>query len=75
MNPPILQPPRPDKPLILYLAIEKEVIGAMLAQEGDDKVEHVVYYLSEKLLSYEAQYELVEKACLAVITKALLIWG
>ena len=47
----------------------------MLAQEGNDKVEHAVYYLSKKLLPYEAQYELVEKACLAVITKALLIWG
>ena len=75
MNPPVLQPLRPGKPLILYLAIKKEAIGAMLAQEGDDKVEHVVYYLSEKLLHYEAQYELVKKACLAVIMKALLIWG
>ena len=73
MNPPVLQPLRPGKPLIFYLAIEKEAIGAKLAQEGDDKVEHVVYYLSKKLLPYEAQYELVEKTCLAIITKALLI--
>ena len=31
MNPPVLQPPKPGKSLILYLAIEKDAIGAMLA--------------------------------------------
>ena len=66
-NPPVLQPPRPDKTLTLYLAIEKEAVGAMLAQEGDDRIEHAVYYMSKKLLPYEAKYELVEKTCLAVI--------
>ena len=50
MNPPVLQPSKPRKSLILYLAIEKGAIGAMLAQESEEKVEHAVYYLSEKLL-------------------------
>ena len=50
MNPLVSQPPKPGKPLILYLAIEKGVIGAMLAQESEGKVEHEVYYLSKKLL-------------------------
>ena len=54
MNPPVLQPPKSWKPLILYLAIEKDAIGAMLAQEGKEKMEHAVYYLSKKLLPYEA---------------------
>ena len=31
MNLPVLQPPKSGKPLILYLAIEKDAIGAMLA--------------------------------------------
>ena len=66
MNPPVLQPPRPGRALILYLAIKKEAIGAMLAQENG-RVEHAVYYLSKKLLPYEANYSLVEKTCLAVI--------
>ena len=39
----------------------------MLAQEGEGKVEYAVYYLSKKLLQYEANYSLVEKTCLAVI--------
>ena len=67
MNPPVLQPLKPGKLFILYLAIEKDVIGAMLAQEGEEKAEHAMYYLSKKLLQYEANYSLVEKTCLAVI--------
>ena len=67
MNLLVLQPPKPGKPLILYLAIEKDAIGSMLAQEGKGKMEHAVYYLSKKLLQYEANYSLVEKTCLAVI--------
>ena len=67
MNPPVLQLPRPGKPLILYLTIEKEVIDMMLAQERDGRVEHIVYYLSKKYLPYEVNYSLVEKTCLAVI--------
>lgn len=67
MNPSVLQPPRPGKMLILYLVIEKEAMGAMLAQEDNGKVEHAVYYLSKKLLPYESNYSLVEKTCLAVI--------
>ena len=67
MNLIVLQPPRPGKPLILYLAIEKEAIGTMLAQEGDGRIEHAVYYLSKKFMPYEVNYSLVEKTCLAVI--------
>ena len=67
MNPPVLQPPRPGKPLILYLAIKKEAIGAMLAQEGDGRIEQAVYYLRNKFLPYEVNYSLVEKTCLAMI--------
>ena len=67
MNPPVLQPLRPGKVLILYLAIENDAIGEMLAQESGGKAEHAVYYLSKKLLPYEANYSLVEKTYLAVI--------
>ena len=66
MKLPMLQPPRMGKPLILYLAIEKEAVRAMLAQEDENGVEHAVYYLSKKFLSYEANYNLVEKTCLSV---------
>ena len=74
MNPPILQPPKPRKPLILYLEIEKGAIGAILAQESEGKVKHAVYYLSKKLLQYEANYSLVKKTCLVVIWATKKLW-
>ena len=50
--------------MILYLALEENAMGAMLAQEGPKGVEHAVYYLSKKFLLYEEKYNLVEKMCL-----------
>ena len=46
----LLKPPRQGKPLILYMALEENAMGAMLAQEGPEGVEHAVYYLSKKFL-------------------------
>ena len=57
MKPPVLKPPRPDRPLILYLAIESEALGAMMVQEDETGVEHAVYYLSKNMLLYEARYQ------------------
>ena len=48
VNPSILKPPKDGKPLILYLAIEPEALGAMLTQEDDVGVEHATCYLSKK---------------------------
>ena len=66
-SPPVLKPPRQYKPLILYLALEENAMGAMLAQEGSEGVEHAVYYLSKKFLPYEEKYDLVEKTYLIMI--------
>ena len=54
VKPPVLKPPRPGKPLILYLAIESEALGAMMVHADETRVEHAVYYLSKKMLPYEA---------------------
>ncbi|KAF5934569.1 hypothetical protein HYC85_030740 [Camellia sinensis] len=51
-NPPVLSPPEPGKPLILYLSVTETTMGCMLAQESDDKVERAIYYLSKKMLDY-----------------------
>ena len=63
----MLKLPRQVKPLILYLALEENTMGAMLAQEGPKDVEHTIYYLSKKFLPYEEKYNLVEKTCLIMI--------
>ena len=57
-SPPVLKPPRQGKPLILYLALEENAMGAMLAQERPEGAEHAVYYLSKKFLPYEEKYDL-----------------
>ena len=67
ISPPVLKPPRQGKPLILYLALEENAMGVMLAQEGPEGIEHAVYYLSKKFLPYEEKYNLVEKTCLIMI--------
>ena len=67
VKPPVLRPPRQGRPLVLYLAIEPEALGAMVVQADETGVEHAVYYLSKKLLPYEARYQEVEKICLAVV--------
>ena len=66
-SPPVLKLPRQGKPLILYLALEENAMGVMLAQEGPKGVEHAAYYLSKKFLPYEEKYNLVEKTCLIMI--------
>ena len=42
-------------------------MGAMLAQEGEARAEHVVYYLSKKMLPYEMKYSQVEQSYLAMV--------
>ena len=66
-SPPVLKPPRQGKPLILYLALEENAMGTVLAQEGPEGIEHAVYYLSKKFLPYEEKYNMVEKTCLIMI--------
>ncbi|XP_058216783.1 uncharacterized protein LOC131327654 [Rhododendron vialii] len=44
-NPPVLMPPIPGKPLILYLSVNPSSMGCLLAQEGDKGVEKAIYYL------------------------------
>ena len=66
-DPPVLRPPTPGKPLVLYLAREEASIWAMLVQEQEDKIEHAIYYLSKKLLDYEVKYSLVAKICTAMV--------
>ena len=66
-NPPVLSPPEPGRPLILYLSVTETTMGCMLAQESKDKVERAIYYLSKKMLEYETRYTPLEKACLALV--------
>ena len=46
----------------------------MLAQEGEEKTEYAVYYLSKKMLPYEEKYSQVEQICLAKVWAIKKLW-
>ena len=59
MIPPVLVPPAPERPLILYMTILDESIGCMLGQHDEfRKRESVVYY------------SLLERTCCALVWAA-----
>jgi len=65
INPPVLIPPQQGKPFRLYLATDGMVIGSALIQEFEGK-EHVIYYLSRRLIDAEIRYSAIEKLCLCL---------
>lgn len=67
-EPPILIPPVPGRPLIMYLTVLDESMGCVLDQHDDTgKKEHVIYYLSKKFTKCETRYSFLEKTCCALI--------
>ena len=67
MNPPVLKPNEPGKPLLLYLSIINEALGSMLAQEDENGGKHASYYLSKKLKDYETRYTALEKSSFSLV--------
>ena len=65
-NPPVLVPPRHGKAFRLYLSTDDAVIGSALIQQFEGK-EHVIYYLSRRLVDAETRYSAIEKLCYACI--------
>ena len=64
---PTLQAPIRGLPLLLYLALNPQAIGALLAQEDDDENEQPIYYVSRTFKDAETRYPRIEKACLVII--------
>nr|CAN77310.1 hypothetical protein VITISV_017493 [Vitis vinifera] len=52
---PILVPPTPECPLLLYLSVSDMALGCMLAQIDDSGKERAIYYLSKRMLEYEVK--------------------
>jgi hypothetical protein len=52
-------------PFRLYIAAEDKYIGVVLTQETEGK-DHVVTYLSQRLVDAEIRYTFVEKLCLCL---------
>ncbi|MCR2847796.1 reverse transcriptase-like protein [Weizmannia coagulans] len=67
LTPPVLAPPTPGRPLLLYLSVSDIALGCMLAQSDDSGREQAVYYLSKRMLEYETRYTAIERYCLALV--------
>ena len=68
MKPPILVPPVPKKPLLLYLTTTDTAMTALLAQYLEEtRKENAIYYIYKKMLPYKENYSLLEKTCVALV--------
>ncbi|KAA0066097.1 putative RNA-directed DNA polymerase (Reverse transcriptase), Ribonuclease H [Cucumis melo var. makuwa] len=66
-SPPVLIPPAPGRPLILYLTVLESSMGGVLGQHDlSGKKEHAIYYLSKKFTDYESRYTMLERTCCAL---------
>ncbi|XP_070010073.1 uncharacterized protein [Nicotiana sylvestris] len=62
--PPVLVPPEPGRPLILYLIVLDNSFGCVLGQHDVmGNKEQAIYYLSKKFTPYEVKYTLLERTC------------
>ena len=67
LSPPVLVPPMPGRPLLLYLSVSDIALRFMLAQLDDSNRERVIYYLSQRMLEYETRYIMTEHFYLALV--------
>nr|XP_009624634.1 uncharacterized protein LOC104115664 [Nicotiana tomentosiformis] len=68
-TPHVLVPPKPGRPLILYLTVLDNSFGCVLGQHDImGKKEKAIYYLSKKFTPYEVKYTLLER------TRCALTW-
>jgi len=65
VSPPVLVPPQKHKLFKLHLSADERAIGPTLIQEFEGK-EHVIYYVSKRLLDVETRYSRVERLCLCL---------
>ncbi|XP_070045388.1 uncharacterized protein [Nicotiana tomentosiformis] len=55
-TPPVLVPPEPGRPLLLYLSVLDGALGCVLGQHDETRrKEQAIYYLSKKFTPYEAR--------------------
>ncbi|KAM1125124.1 hypothetical protein ACFX2B_039957 [Malus domestica] len=69
-TPPIIVPPRHDKPLKLYIFTVEASIGCLLVQDTDAGREQAIFYLSRHLNPLKINYSAIEKLCLALFFAA-----
>ena len=56
-----------EKPLILYVSVIDDSVGAILAQHDEEGKERTTYYLSKLFNDAEKKYTIMEKTCAGVV--------
>ncbi|XP_061998938.1 uncharacterized protein LOC133716236 [Rosa rugosa] len=69
-SPPVLVPPKPGFPLKLYISVAEASIGSLLAQDDEEGIEHVIFYLTRTLTDCKTRYSPMEKLCLTLYFSA-----
>jgi hypothetical protein len=64
-SPPVMKAHVVGIPFQLYIAAENTVIGPILMQVTDGK-EHIITYLSRRLIDVETRHSFIEKLCLSL---------
>ncbi|XP_075091564.1 uncharacterized protein LOC142171766 [Nicotiana tabacum] len=66
-NPPVLVPPEPGKPLLLYLSVLDNDFRCVLGQhDKTGRKEHAIYYLRKNFTPCKTKYTLIERTCCAI---------
>jgi hypothetical protein len=67
-SPPILTAPTTEEPMLLYIYATTQVVSAVLVVEREEpgrsqKVQRLVYFVSEVLVDYNMRYSQMQKLC------------
>ncbi|XP_026419574.1 uncharacterized protein LOC113315521 [Papaver somniferum] len=62
-----MKSPVQGRPLILYTSSSDVSIGALLAQEDEEGIEHLIYYFCRTIRDAQMRYPKAERACLALV--------
>src|SRR6266508_4471593 len=71
-SPPVLVPPMPEEPLLLYITVTSHVVSTAIIIERQEeghiqKVQHPLYFISEVLNKSKIRYPQVQKILYAVL--------
>lgn len=65
-SPAVIQKPRPDQPIVVYLVVFEKVVSAALVQEVENEG-RPIYFVSRTLHAAKTRYQMIEKVTLVLV--------